>query len=494
MEMYEEGNRGIEGKVVAVTGGLGLVGSNVCLELLRRGALQVRSLDCRTTSPWSDRLKESGVQCINGDVVSREDLEEALEGVDCVIHLASYGGSGKEMVRTRRIEEVNVEGTRNVLETCVKKGITRVVYLSTNGVVFGGKEIESGDETLPYVASDQYVSSYDQTKSIAEQLVLENNGRPVENGRGSLLSTCAIRCPIVYGPAEEKYLDRIISDARLGLFLFKIGDASSKTDWIYVDNIVFALMLATTDLLNEHSKAAGKAYFVSDDNPINFFEFLQPLLKNLDYDLPKLSLSIALAVLLGKICEAIYTMLTPVLNQRWIPQPLILPPEVYKVGVTHYYSIRKAKEELGYEPTIEPEEAMSETITYFKDKKRREVDGPSIYAWIFCVIGLPSIISVAWLPDIGPIPFFRAIALFIFRSMLVLRIASEIVVTTHVSEAVYALWLARRVDPKNAKAWFWRTLLLATFSLRLLLKRAKDAKQSSTLREGLLANSVSSIA
>lgn len=162
--------------------------------------------------------------------------------------------------------------------------------------------------------------------------------------------------------------------------------------------------------------------------------------------------------------------------------------------MTHYYSIRKAKEELGYEPTTQPEEAMSETFTYFKDKKRREVDGPSIYAWIFCVIGLPSIISVAWLPDIGPIPLFRAIALFIFRSMLVLRIASGIVVTTHVSEAVYALWLAKRVDPKNAKAWFWRTLLLATFSLRLLLKRAKEVKQSSTLREGLLTNSGSSIA
>ncbi|XP_010474364.1 PREDICTED: short-chain dehydrogenase/reductase family 42E member 1-like [Camelina sativa] len=369
------------------------------------------------------------------------------------------------MIRTHRIEEVNVEGTRNVLETCVKKGITRLVYLSTNGVVFGGKEIENGDETLPYLPSNYYVSSYDRTKSIAEQLVLENNGRIVENGHGSLLSTCAIRCPIVYGPAEEKYLDRIISYARLGLFLFKIGDTSSKTDWIYVDNIVYALMLATTDLLNEHPRAAGKAYFVSDDNPINFFEVLRPLLKNLDYDLPNSSLSISFVVLLGKI----------------------------EVGVTHYYSIGKAKEELGYEPTTQPEEAMTKTISYFKDKKRREVDGPSIYAWTFCVIGLPSIISVAWLPDIGPIPFFRVIAMFIFRSMLVLRIASGIVVTAHVSEAVYALWLARRVDPKNAKAWFWRTLLLATFSLRLLLKRAKEVKQS-TLREGLLTNSGSSIA
>lgn len=91
--------------------------------------------------------------------------------------------------------------------------------------------------------------------------------------------------------------------------------------------------------------------------------------------------------------------------------------------MTNYYSINKAKEELGYEPKTQPDEAMTETIKYFKDKKRREVDGPSIYAWLFCVIGLPSILSVAWLPDIGPIPFLRVIALYIFRSMLALRIA-----------------------------------------------------------------------
>nr|VDD64641.1 unnamed protein product [Brassica oleracea] len=421
MEMNQEENIGIQGKVVAVTGGLGLVGSAVCLELLRRGALQVRSLDCRKTSPWSDRLKESGVHCIYGDVVSIEDVENALDGVDCVIHLASYGGSGKEMIQTRRMEEVNVEGTRNVLETCVKKGITRVVYLSSNGVVFGGKEIENGDETLPCLSSNQYVGPYDQTKSVAEQLVLKNNGR-IE-WAWSLLSTCVIRCPLVYGPGEEKYLDRVISDARLGLLLFKIGDPNSKTDWINVDNIVLALMLATTGLMSKYSKVAGKVYFVSDGNPINFFEFLQPLLKNLEYDLPKSSLSIPLAVSLGNICKAMYIMLSPLLNQRWFPQPLILPPEVYKVGVTNYYSINKAKEELGYEPKTQPDEAMTETIKYFKDKKRREVDGPSIYAWLFCVIGLPSILSVAWLPDIGPIPFLRVIALYIFRSMLALRIA-----------------------------------------------------------------------
>lgn len=103
---------------------------------------------------------------MSGDIASRKDVEETLDGVDCVIHLASYGGSGKEMIQTRWIEEVNVEGTRNVLETCVKKGITRVVYLSSNGVVFGGKKIENGDETLPYLPSNQYVGPYDRSDQI----------------------------------------------------------------------------------------------------------------------------------------------------------------------------------------------------------------------------------------------------------------------------------------------------------------------------------------
>lgn len=64
-------------------------------------------------------------------------------------------------------------------------------------------------------------------------------------------------------------------------------------------------------------------------------------------------------------------------------------------------------------------------------------------------------------------------------------------VTAHVSEAFYALGLARRVDPRNATAWFWRTLLLATFSLRLLWKRRGKEVRETAIREGLLTDSMS---
>lgn len=64
--MHLSENEGIEGNTFVVTGGLGFVGAALCLELVRRGARQVRSFDLHHSSPWSDDLKNSGVRCIQG--------------------------------------------------------------------------------------------------------------------------------------------------------------------------------------------------------------------------------------------------------------------------------------------------------------------------------------------------------------------------------------------------------------------------------------------
>lgn len=84
------------------------------------------------------------------------------------------------------------------------------------------------------------------------------------------LYTCAVRPAAIYGPGEERHLPRIVSLAKKGLLSFKVGDASVKTDWIYVDNLVLALILASMGLLDDipgkekHPVAAGQPYFVSD--------------------------------------------------------------------------------------------------------------------------------------------------------------------------------------------------------------------------------------
>lgn len=90
------------------------------------------------------------------------------------------------------------------------------------------------------------------------------------NRSGTCFYTCAVRPALVYGPGGLKHVQRLVSLAKLGLLHFKIGGENVKTDWIYVENLVLALLLASMGLLDDipgregQPVAAGQAYFVSD--------------------------------------------------------------------------------------------------------------------------------------------------------------------------------------------------------------------------------------
>jgi nucleoside-diphosphate-sugar epimerase len=90
--------------------------------------------------------------------------------------------------------------------------------------------------------------------------------------KSTRLYTCAIRPAAIYGPGEERHFPRILSLAKLGLAFFKIGGADVKTDWVYIDNLILALILASMGLLDDIPDrkgipvAAGQAYFICDGN------------------------------------------------------------------------------------------------------------------------------------------------------------------------------------------------------------------------------------
>lgn len=480
--MHLSENEGIEGNRFVVTGGLGFVGSALCQELVRRGAEEVRALDICGSSPFSPKLQRIGVSCIRGDVSQKKDLKDALKGANCVFHLASYGMSGKEMLQTSRIDEVNLNGTCNVLDVCHEVGIKRLVYVSTYNVVFGGKEIVNGNESMPYYPLDDHVDPYGRSKSIAEQLVLKSNARPSKKRSGVHLYTCAIRPAAIYGPGEQRHFPRILSLAQLGLAFFKVGDANVKTDWVYVDNLVLALILASMGLLDDIPGrkglpiAAGQAYFISDGSPVNTFDFIiNPLFKNLKYDVPRFTIDVKHALLISRIFWFLWMLLYPWLNRPWVLGPFILPAEVYKVGVTHYFSYLKAKEELGYVPMVSPREGLDKTISYWKERKRIEIDRPNIFIWIYVIAGLIALFYTAFLPTVGLLKWLNALGLFLFRSVWGIRLAFYIAVLLHAGEAIYVWFRARSVDPLNATSWFWQTLILGIHSTKLFLKRAHQA-------------------
>ncbi|KAH7445211.1 hypothetical protein KP509_02G112700 [Ceratopteris richardii] len=332
-------HEGIEGQVFVVTDGLSSLGAALCLELVERGAQEVRSLDHRPTSPLHQVLLAKGVICIKGNINEKNQTDKALRGANCVFHLAFYGIAGKEMLQTRQIDEINLIGTCNLLDSCVKCGVERLVFTSSYNVVFGGQRIVNGDENIGYFPIEKNFDSLGRCKALAEQLVLKSNGRPLKSKGGRKLHTCAIRPAAIYGPDEEYHVPRLLNLAQKGIFLYVLGGPEVKTDWVYIDNLVQAQLLASMGLIDDipgrqGAPASGQVYFISDGAPVNTFKFMQPLIEGLGYQLPKHQLSVKSAMRLAWIFWGLYGLMYPWLNKGWLPQPPFLPAEVQKL-VSH---------------------------------------------------------------------------------------------------------------------------------------------------------------
>lgn len=338
-----------------VTGGGGYVGSYMVRALCDLGH-KVVLLDVKKPT----YVLPEDVRFIQADISDFESILPAFDDVDCVYHLASYGMSGREQLNKMLIETVNVKGTENVIRACQESGASRLVYTSTYNVVFGGQEIINGDESLPYYPLDKHPDNYSRTKCIAEMSILRANGLPVRGGL--VLRTCALRLAGVYGPGEERHLPRIMSYVEMGLFAFTYGAKDSLVEFLHIDNLVQAHLLAAKALQKEDSHAAGQAYFISDCKPINNFEFFRPLVEGLGYHYPKIRLPLSLVYFLAFITELVHSIIGRVYNF----QPLLTRTEVYKTGVTHYFKIEKAKQHLGYKPLVQND--ITSVLRWYKER------------------------------------------------------------------------------------------------------------------------------
>ncbi|XP_053465427.1 short-chain dehydrogenase/reductase family 42E member 1 isoform X2 [Nycticebus coucang] len=329
-------------ETVLITGGGGYFGFRLGCAMNQKG-FHVVLFDI--SSP-AQTIPE-GIKFVRGDIRHLSDIEKAFQdgNVTCVFHVASYGMSGREQLNRILIEEVNVRGTDNVLQACQRRGVPRLVYTSTFNVIFGGQVIRNGDESLPYLPLHLHPDHYSRTKSIAEKKVLEANGTALERGE-DVLRTCALRPAGIYGPGEQRHLPRIVSYIERGLFKFVYGDPRSLVEFVHVDNLVQAHILASEALKADKGHvASGQPYFISDGRPVNNFEFFQPLVEGLGYTFPSTRLPLGLVYCFAFLTEMVHFILSPLCNF----QPFLTCTEVYKTGVTHYFSLEKARKELGYE-------------------------------------------------------------------------------------------------------------------------------------------------
>eukprot|EP00048_Salpingoeca_helianthica_P016432 m.232284 g.232284 ORF g.232284 m.232284 type:complete len:406 (-) comp18665_c0_seq1:28-1245(-) len=342
----------LAGSTCFVTGAGGFVGLNLCKALLGFGVNTIMAIDLfflpECTNFYATEAAAKRVKVCKGDITDAVFVRESLKGCSLGFHVASYGMSGAAMLAVDRVYAVNVTGTDNVLDACLANNVQRLVYVSTYNVVFNGQTIVAGRNTLPYVPSTDHLDAYSRTKCLAEQRVLAANG--------AVLRTCAVRPAGIYGEGEHRHFARILRVVNQGLGFFAIGDQATLCDWVHVDNLVHVLLLAAVGLAVRSDRVAGRAYFASDNFPLNNFDFVKRILRApwlFTLRVPMFAVAVA--------TEFVHRLVARV----YIFEPFLTRAEVVKVGASHYMSMEDTHADLDYTPLLAPDVAMDRAAQFF---------------------------------------------------------------------------------------------------------------------------------
>ena len=326
---------------VLITGGSGFLG-RVTARVMRKAGYDVTIL-CRGDYSF---LADEGFTVIRGDICDRTFLLNVFNGFDEVHHIASLTGISTVKFPFYRI---NVEGTRNVIDACVKNNVKKLIYTSSPSVVYDGTSEEMADESAPY--PERFLNPYSETKAEAEKMVLD------ENTKGSLL-TVSLRPHLIWGPEDTNLIPRLLEKAAKGK-LFMVGDGNNYADLTYVENAALA-QLKASESLTEGSLVCGKAYFITNDEPVLLWEFINRILKGTGLDKVERYLPFRAAYMFGAGLESVYSLLK--INR----EPVMTRFLASQLATTHTYSVAKAKDELGYIPKVSMDEGVDKLFSYLK--------------------------------------------------------------------------------------------------------------------------------
>ncbi|MGI8511217.1 MAG: NAD-dependent epimerase/dehydratase family protein [Solirubrobacteraceae bacterium] len=322
-----------------VTGATGLIGSGVARALAARGD-DVR-LVLRESSSL-DNLDGFDYEAARGDILDRRSLRRVLKGVERVFHVA---GLTSLRASAATLHKVNVQGTRTVLEECLRAGVERVVFTSSVAAIGPAKPGSTADETSPFLPRARGVP-YVEAKHAAEieALRLAARGLPV----------------VIVNPAH----------------VFGRGDVyRSSTDVVrrflrreipaYVDgaiNIVDVADVARGHLLADEKGEVGERYILGNRN-YTWDRLFADLGRVSGVEPPALKLPLAAALAFAQAAE-----LAP-------GRSAITPVEVRASAQWWTYRNTKAKRLLGWSPAPH-EEAIEATVGWYREREGSRLASP----------------------------------------------------------------------------------------------------------------------
>lgn len=308
---------------IAVTGGAGFIGSNLCDRLIKDGHYVV-SLDNYSTGRKeniSHLLSNKNFREVRGDIMDKEKLENVLkeDGIDLVYHYAAVVGVKRTLEKPKEVLDVNIKGTENVLEAALNSGCRKVVNISSSEVYGDPVEVPEKEDSpknieLPYAIS---------------KLVGEKYAEIYQNYYG--LKTTSLRLFNVYGPRQAStpygfvvgiFIDRVLRNKAPIIF----GDGFATRDFTYIEDNVNPTIIAA-----EKNKANGEIINIAAGKPVTILDLADLVIESC-----------------GKKLE------------------LIFKPERPHEIKHRFGDISKMRKLLGYKPRYELREGLKLTINWYK--------------------------------------------------------------------------------------------------------------------------------
>ena len=316
-----------------ITGGCGFIGTSLIKTLINENNHNIRVLDNLTTGTRGDLLEActyseisvksvnefNGIELVVGDILDEELAVKVTKNADVIIHLAANTGVGPSVENPRADCMANVIGTFNYLEAARINNVPRFVFASS-GAPAGEVEPPIHEELPPHpvspygaskLAGEGYCSAYYKTFNI---------------------QTVMLRFGNVYGPGSlhkssivAKFIRQALNKETLEIY----GDGAQTRDFIYIDDLISALRLAVTT-----ENIGGEAFQIASNKETT----------------------------VGEITEK----MVEILNQNGINDIDVINGETRLGDVKRNYSdTSKAKNRLGWQPTMNQNEGLKKTVEYF---------------------------------------------------------------------------------------------------------------------------------
>ncbi len=320
-----------------ITGGTGFIGSRLALACAERGEI-VRVL-AQTNTPAERQncreLQQSGVTIIEGSVTDPDAVRRACDSVDVIYHLAA--AQHEANVPDKHYYDVNVEGTRNILEAAAASGVMRFVHGSTIGV-YGISNNGPVHDDSPL----QPDNIYGITKCEGEKVVRQFLDK---------IPIAIVRISETYGPGDRRLL-KLFDGIQKRRFL-KIGDGRNLHHLVYIDDLIEGLRLVATE-----EAAVGNTFVLAGPEAVSTEEMIQCICDATKVNMPRLRIPLRPLMTTASMMERLL-------------RPLGIQPPLHRRRMNFFvksfqFRCDNARHLLGYEPRIGVEEGIRRTREWYQ--------------------------------------------------------------------------------------------------------------------------------